>query len=272
MKIILKLMIPCLAFVLTGCYDTMDDKAEIDAQYEKISGELPTMTVNAEAVDYQSVAVNGTVNRLDDAVEVGILFSDDKDFASYQAYAADTLLNEFDVVIDKLNETTTYYACAYVLTKASEIVKSDIVEVTTPAAPIFDLVGTYTVNEFEYGKNGLASTGTYEMTVEYEQGSTTNVLITNLWDAGTTLTGTYDEATNTITVPNNQLLYTHPTYGPLSIIGVLPDDSDMTNGVTFEFTPLGGTMVSSTFEALITTGQYAGNTLNYPTYVEMQHK
>jgi hypothetical protein len=83
-------------------------------------------------------------------------------------------------------------------------------------------------------------------------------------------------------VPSRRALSNQGLWGALSEpkvritmarrLGVTEDDSETTNGVTFTFTPLGGIMKSSCFEALITTGDYAGYTLNYPTYVEMLHK
>jgi hypothetical protein len=271
MKNLFKILIPCLVLALTSCYDTMDDKDTIDAKYGNDAAYQPTLTVAINAFDYQSINAKCTVSDLSNAVEVGMLLSNNKEFTTYSAYTADSPQTEFDIVAEKLNEDTTYYAAAYVLTRSGAIMMSNAIEVKTPKAPIFEVVGTYTATEFELKEAGLANNGSYDVTIAFAEGSTTEVLITNLWGGETTVNGTFDAATNTIKIANNQLLCDHPTHGPLNIIGVTEEDKS-TDGVTLTFKPLGSFMKSSYFEALITTGQYAGYTLNYPTYVEMQHQ
>ena len=275
MKQILKYMIPCLTavFALTSCYDTMDDKADIDAKYYQV----PTATVTlsaASATDFQTISATADFTGGSEILEEGIQITTDSTFVKVlKTVANDTIDASFTATVDGLSELTTYYVRAYAVTIAGGTVVSKVQTITTPKAPIFELAGTYTATEFVLdAKKGLQNSGSYEMTIAFAENSTTDVLITNLWGAGTTLKGTYNEATHTINVPNGQLLYTDDTYGPLNIIGVKDDDSASTDGVTFTFTPLGGLMKSTCFEALITTGDYAGYTLNYPTYVEMVHQ
>lgn len=275
MKNIIKYLIPCVAvaLALTSCDSTMDDKAAIDSQYEKATTATASMS-NVTAVDYQTISATATFTSEAEIIEEGIMVSSEGSFTKNLKFVAnDTVVATFNATVAGLEEKTTYYVRAYAVTKTAGTIVSEAKTVTTPKAPIFELAGTYLAEEFEIdAKEGLQSTGSYDITIAFAENSNTEVLITNLWDAGTTLKGTYDEATHTINVPNNQLLYTHGTYGPLTILGVTEDDSETTNGVTFTFIPLGGIMKSSCFEALITTGDYAGYTLNYPTYVEMLHK
>ena len=87
MKNIFKYMIPCLvvAFGLTSCNSTMDDKASIDAMYEKATTAVATMgSTNAD--DYQTITVNGSVTNQAEVVEVGFQVSKASDFSTSATY------------------------------------------------------------------------------------------------------------------------------------------------------------------------------------------
>ena len=120
MKNIFKLMIPCLAvaFSLTSCNDTMDDKASIDAQFVKPSGleskmvcpncgysadAAPAKCPTCETADSLFVTV-GNVS------EFGIQVSKNQDFSgTVKTIVGDFGALNFDLTATGLEEMTTYF-------------------------------------------------------------------------------------------------------------------------------------------------------------------
>lgn len=194
MKNIFKYMIPCLvvAFGLTSCNSTMDDKASIDAMYEKATTAVATMgSTNAD--DYQTITVNGSVTNQAEVVEVGFQVSKASDFStSATYYNVDEVVQDFSYTIGGLEEKTTYYVRAYAATRTAGIIFSEPKTVTTPAAPIFPLDGTYTVKEFSFDEDEggwLAPENTYEIEIAFDKEDPTIVNITNIWNRGMTVQG-----------------------------------------------------------------------------------
>ena len=271
MKNIFKYMIPCLAvaFGLTSCNSTMDDKASIDAMYEKATTAVATLgSTNAD--DYQTITVNGSVTNQAEVVEVGFQVSKASDFsAGATYYNVDEVVQDFSCTIGGLEEKTTYYVRAYAATRTAGIIFSEAKTVTTPAAPIFPLDGTYTVKEMAFDDESgewVAPEETYEITVAFDEKDPTIVNITNIWDGGMTVQGQYDEAKGTITVPNMQVIYVHASYGDVWIRGVNDQVSGYTDAVTFTFTPLGGKMQSTPMGAICGAGAFGY------FYLDMEHK
>ena len=87
MKNIFKYMIPCLAvaFGLTSCNSTMDDKSAIDAMYQKATTAVVTMG-NTNADDYQTITVDGAVTNEAEVIEVGFQVSKASDFSAGATY------------------------------------------------------------------------------------------------------------------------------------------------------------------------------------------
>ena len=112
----------------------------------------------------------------------------------------------------------------------------------------------------------VAPDETYEITVAFDEKDPTIVNITNIWDGGMTVQGQYDEAKGTITVPNMQVIYVHPTYGDVWIQGLTADLDDDAKGVTFSFTPLGGKLKSTPMAARCGAGDFSW------FYLDMEHK
>lgn len=271
MKNIFKYMIPCLvvAFGLTSCNSTMDDKASIDAMYEKATTAVATMgSTNAD--DYQTITVNGSVTNQAEVVEVGFQVSKASDFStSATYYNVDEVVQDFSYTIGGLEEKTTYYVRAYAATRTAGIIFSEPKTVTTPAAPIFPLDGTYTVKEMAFDEESgewVAPEETYEIEIAFDKEDPTIVNITNIWNRGMTVQGQYDEAKGTITVPNMQLIYVHGTYGDVWIQSLTPDLDDDPSGVTFTFTALGGKLKSTPMAARCGAGDFAY------FYLDMEHK
>ena len=151
MKNIFKYMIPCLAvaFGLTSCNSTMDDKAAIDAMYQKATTAVVTMG-NTNADDYQTITVDGAVTNEAEVIEVGFQVSKASDFsAGATYYHVDEVVSNFSYTIAGLAEKTTYYVRAYAATRTAGIIFSESKTVTTPAAPIFPLDGVYTATEID---------------------------------------------------------------------------------------------------------------------------
>lgn len=269
MKNILKLMIPCLAvaFTLSSCNDTMDDKAEIDAKYEKASTAAVALT-SATAEDFQSMSATASVTNPAETIEVGVQLSTNSDFASdVITVANDTTEASFSVSASGLTEQTTYYVRAYAVTRTAGIIVSPSQTITTPKAPIFPLDGVYTATEWDLNDDDeWENAGQYEIKFEFDAEDPTIVNITNIWDGGMTVQGQYNEAKGTITVPNMQVIYVHPSYGDVWIRGVNSAVSAYTSAVTFQFTALGGKMESTPMAAQCGAGNFGY------FYLTMEHQ
>ena len=267
MKKIFKYMIPCMAFALslTSCNETMDDKAKIDAQYDTMEAPAIAMA-SAAATAYDKATVTGTVLDLENVQEVGFQVATDAQFSSFDSYVSDEVATTFTAEITDLQEKTTYYVRSYVFTKTGKIAVSEATSFTTPKAPIYDIDGTYTVTEYN-ASTGEAGASTYQMTVTFDESNPSKVYIYNLWDGDETMTGVYDAETNTISVPSNQNIYYYPGYGYVIARGVNDAITAYVNKITFTFTPLGGTMVSSIMQAYLTAASYSFGFF----YVSMKH-
>ena len=136
MKNIFKTLIPCLALsvALTGCYDEMDDKASIDAQYALAN--TPTVAISsASALDYSSAAVSGTISSVEGVVEVGFMVATAADFSDAKIYAMDAVASSFDTTLAGLAELTTYNVKAYACLGDNRIIYGEATSITTPQAP-----------------------------------------------------------------------------------------------------------------------------------------
>ena len=269
MKNIFKYMIPCLAvaFALTSCNSTMDDKAAIDAKYQKAT----TATVslgNVNADDFQTITADGTVTNEAEVIEVGFQVSKASDFSSdANYYHVDEVAANFSYTVDGLAEKTTYYVRAYAATRTAGLIYSEPKSITTPAAPMFPLDGTYTAIEMERDEDGnWSANDPFEMTIAIDENDPTIVYITNIWGGKKTVKGQYDEAKGTIIVPNDQVIFNYEGYGDFWIHGVKDDFTGYASAVTFKFTALGGKMESGKMAIQYSEGDYA-----YVYYV-MEHK
>ena len=271
MKNILKLMIPCLAvaFSLTSCDSTMDDKASIDAKYEKASSATVSLS-SATATDFQTITASGTISGEAEVLEEGVQISTSSDFSTnVTSIAAKEVATSFSASISGLKEQTTYYVRAYAVTRTGGgIVVTEAQSVTTPKAPIFPLDGTWAATEWDLnddtGEWEVADQ--YEIQVEFDAADPTIVNITNIWDGGMTVQGQYDSAKGIITVPNMQVILVHNTYGDVWIRGVNSAMTAYTSAVTFTFTALGGKMSSTPMAAQCSAGDFGY------FYLTMEHK
>lgn len=270
MKKIFKYIIPCmaLAFAMTSCDSTMDDKASIDAQYAKASSATVSLTA-ASAVDFQTITAAVSVGNHSEVVEEGVQISTAADFsANVTSVPNDTVDASFEVTKGGLAEQTSYYVRAYAVTKTAGTIVTEAQTITTPKAPIFPIDGKYTAIEWGFNdETGEWEAGApYEVTVEFDAADPTMINITNIWDGGMTVKGQYDEAKGTITVPNEQVIYVHPSYGDVWIQGVNSAISAYTDAVTFQFTALGGKMQSTPMGAVCGAGSFGY------FYLTMEHQ
>ena len=270
MKNIFKLMIPCLAvaFALTSCNDTMDDKAVIDAKYEKAT----TATValgDVEAVDFQTISAVFSATGAAEILEQGIQVAESSDFSNTIQTYASAKIGELDTIeVSKLTELTTYYVRSYVVTRTAGTIVSEVKSVTTPKAPIFPINGEYVAIEWDYNKDSKewVAADTYDIAVEFDAEDPSIVNITNLWGGGMTVQGQYDEAKGVVTVPNNQIIYVHPDHGDVWLKGINYEVTAWTSAVTFQFTALGGKMNSTPMAAQCSAGNFGF------FYLTMEHK
>ena len=271
MKNIFKLMIPCMAFAfsLTSCDKTMDDKASIDAQYERATSATVSLS-GVSAVDFQTITASANIGSESEVIEEGIQICASSDFAKgVSSYANDEVASSFSIEIPGLAELTTYYVRAYAMTRTAGLIVTEPQSVTTPKAPIFPLDGTYTVTEWDVEddhETWTPAAETYEMTITFDEADPTIVNITNIWGGGMTVQGQYDAETGIITVPNMQVIYVHNTYGDVWLRGIDLDEGVYTDCVYFQFTALGGKMVSTSMAAQCAAGDFGY------FYLTMEHQ
>lgn len=258
MKNIFKTLIPCLvlSFAVTSCYDEIEDKSSIDSQYEQASNVAVSLG-EVSVVSFSEITANASISDTINVLEVGVMVSKTQDFSSYTAYAENNLALSFKKSITGLSEETTYYVRAYAYTVAGGTVVSEPISVKTPAAPIYDLDGIYTCDE--YDESGEFN-GSYEVKISFVEGSTTDVLITNIWEGGMTVSGTFDAKTGKLTIPANQVILVHPSYGDVWI--------EAEDGVALigQFTPKGGYLNTGVFGAVCSAGYFGYQ------YLKMTHK
>ena len=268
MKNIFKYIIPCLAvaFALTSCDSTMDDKASIDAQYAKATNTTAAVA-DVVAVDYQTVAATGTVSSVEDVIEVGIQVSTTADFSTgVKSVPNDTIETSFTLAATGLKELTEYYVRAYAVTRAGGTVVSSAATVSTPKTPIFPLDGDYVCYEYDMNDDDeWEAADVYKVTVEFDAEDPTIVNITNLWDGGMTVQGIYNEKTGVVTVPNYSVIYVHAKYGDVWMRGLNDAISAYTSDVKFQFTTIGGKLVSQPWAAQCSAGNFGF------VYVYMEH-
>ena len=225
MKNIFKTFISCivLAVGVTSCYDEMDSKSNIDAEYEQASNITASLGESA-VLTFSEISVNGNISGTEGVLEAGFMVSTSADFASYNSYKAGEVASTFSSVINNLTENTTYYIRSYAYTIGGTIV-SEVTSITTPAAPIFELNGGYTAVDYNTEDNSAGES--YEVTIEFVSGSTTDIKITNLWDGGKTINAKYDSKTGKVSIPTKQVIFVHADYGDvpwkMQVQNALPD-------------------------------------------------
>ena len=137
MKNIFKLMIPCMAFAfsLTSCDKTMDDKATIDAQYEKATSATVSLG-SVSAVDFQTITASANIGSESEVIEEGFQLCASADFdKGITSVPNDTVVSSFSIDFAGLAEQTTYYVRAYAMTRTAGLIVTEPQSVTTPKAP-----------------------------------------------------------------------------------------------------------------------------------------
>lgn len=258
----------CAAMVLglSSCNDTMDDKADVEAGWTVLPA--PTATVAVSATTFSDATITLVASDTVNIAEYGVQYATSEDFSDGVFSAAETISKDaVEISISNLAEKTKYYIRPYVITLNGNTVFGDAVTTTTPAAPIFSLEGIYTALDYSMDDNYdfVPGDGTYEVTVAFAEGSTTAVSITNLWDGGETIVGTYDSETGLITVASDQAVMEHPNYGTCYEFGVDDNLEEMDN-MTLKFTSLGGSLVSGYYGVYCSAGSFG------ISYTSMKHK
>lgn len=265
MKKYIKILIPCLilAMGLSGCYDLMDSKDSVDSKFA-LNANITVSVSSAEANGFSSASIQGTVNSIEDVIETGIMVSSSTDFSAAAVYAAKEVGTSFTIALSGLTEATTYNVKAYAYLADGQISYSDVRSFTTPVAPVFELAGVYSATEYD-AKTGEISSS-YDVTVSFVNGSETEVELTNFWEGGMTVTGVYDKTTGVVTIPTNQVIYVHPSYGEVKMVAVNDAISAYAKAVTCQFTAKGGFLNTSTWGAICSAGAFGY------AYVKMAHK
>ena len=260
MKRIYLSIIACSAIILglcCSCNDTMDDKDEVESGWSHLPN--PTATVSVTESTYCDALLKVTISELDNVIEYGVQYSKDKDFVNGKYVAASSSdVTETDIKVTGLDEKTTYYLRPYVITRSNITIFGEPSSLTTAAAPIFALEGTYTATYFSRDEDGSFVDGgtTYKVEIAFVAGSNTEVNIINLWDGGETISGTYDAETGIITVGQNQLLYTDPTYGECFLKPVNNTITNYQPEMSMKFVSLGGSLTTGYYSVVCSLGSF----------------
>lgn len=259
MKNIFKTFIPCIALAIgvTSCYDDIDSKSSIDAKYEQ-SSDVTVSLGEVSATSFSDISASGSLSGVEGVLEAGFMLSNSDDFTSYTSYKVGEIGTSFGVTIKDLEEKTTYYIRSYAYTIGGTKV-SEATSITTPAAPIYELNGTYSAVQYNADDNTVS--GEYDVTIEFVAGSTTDIKITNIYNGGKTIDAKYDPATGKITIPTKQVIYVHASYGD-----VWMEEVDGGKTISGQFTTKGGLLSISTFSAICGAGTFGDK------YIRMNHK
>lgn len=258
MKNIFRILVPCLLLMtaVSSCYDEMDSKASIDDKYAGSVAPVVSLT-NASVVTFSSIEVSGSIDAQDNnLLEVGVMLSTSSDFSTYNSYAAPEVGSAFTMTVTRLEDNTTYYVRSYAVSEASGTAVSEAQSISTPVAPIFELDGVYTANQYRIDTStGVATLdGTYKVTIAFIEGSATNISITNLYNGERTISGVYNQARGTFTVARGTIIADHSTYGEVFINPVDDEISSYLSNATFTFQTKGGFLNSSTWAASVSAG------------------
>lgn len=258
--------------LLASCSDTMDDKADIDAKYD--SGNATTVTLNADNIVYNGVTLNIGYSDPSQVYEAGYEMSSSSDMSDptyvvIQKATDSTSISSTYTQSVPLTPGTTYYVRSYAFQRNGSTVYSEVATVTTPEY-IYPLNGTYSVTEYQYNQdtekfeaetNEDGSPYTYDVTVEFEEGSTTDVKITNILGFGTEVEGIYDPdeklvyiespASNPITIGN------HNRYGTIYCRSINSEFSAYVNNIIFQFDEKKGTLNTTTIlNPIVSAGSF----------------
>lgn len=259
MKNIFKTFILCtaLAIGVTSCYDDIDSKSSTDAKHEQ-PNDVTASLGEVSATSFSEISASGSLSGVEGVLEAGFMLSNSADFTSYTSHPAAEIGTSFSSTIKNREELTTYYIRSYAYTTGDTKV-SEVTSVTTPAAPIYDVNGTYSATEYKADDDAVA--GEYDVTIEFVAGSTTDIKITNIYDGGETIDAKYDPATGKITIPAKQVIYVHASYGD-----VWMEDVDGGEAIAGQFTTKGGLLSINTFSAICDAGTFGKK------YIRMNHK
>ncbi|MBO4905601.1 MAG: hypothetical protein J5486_01015 [Bacteroidaceae bacterium] len=263
-----------LCFTAQSCKDDDFSKHSIDAQYE--TGTTTVAGTPAAAplvVDYQSATIAGNLSSIADVVEQGIQISTSEDFSDAKYYAnTGDLATDYNVTISGLEGSTTYYARSYAITTAGGYVFGEAQTFTTPRTPIYTVDGLYTMVDYALNEDNGAwelDGDPYELSISFVDGSDEDIIISNLYGMGADIKAVYDAETGEIEVPSFQIVGNHPSYGNMFFRGLAPDMSAYSDVFTFQFTSLGGTLVSTSPYALCVAAGYFGFFMSEGTHQEI---
>ena len=99
MKNIFKTFISCivLAVGVTSCYDEMDSKSSIDAQYDQASN-ITASLGESTVLSFSEISINGSISSTEGVLEAGFMVSTSADFASYNSYPTLFIVDSFQVI------------------------------------------------------------------------------------------------------------------------------------------------------------------------------
>lgn len=270
MKKIFKYIIPCLtiATVFVSCKDEDDSKRYIDNLYQTGTTTEIESTVAPVVADYKTASFTASLNDIEDVVECGFQVATSEDFSDAVSYQAeiDSVAKTFSATAEDLEGSTTYYTRSYVVTEAGGTIYGETQTITTPRVPIYTIDNTFLVHELAFNSDDGVweiqtdddgnDVGYYLIKIEFAEGSTTDLLLTNLWGFEETIAGTWDEESQTATFEDMQIIGNHSRYGEIFFRGVNDGITAYTGSLTLQFTPMGGLIASNPFQVRVAAGSF----------------
>lgn len=201
--------------------------------------------------------------------------STDTEIDSEKTYYEQSFLDSFALSANTLQGGTTYYVCAYAQTP-SGIATSEVMQLTTPETPIFDISGYYFVDEYILDEEDFETwypNGRYWLYIDADPDDPTALVVYNLFGLCDMFGGL--EGIDAIYDPDEQMVYiasgsatgySYGAYGGISVRGINSSISAYTPYIEFEFTPKGGFLNSSVCIMAVSAGR-----LSDYTYFEMEH-
>ena len=254
MKKFFKYILPCMALGLALVSCSEDEKGFTDAA-------LPGTVAleNATAVNYNTVTANIVLSNPENVIEEGLEVATKEDFSDSKFIISKDIDSNIGMTLTAL-PATTYYIRAYAFQKNSNILRTEVVKITTPDF-VYSIDGTYTVTSilvmsFDdynfYESIGTEDYPAYEITIK--SGEDGQVEITNLYEFGTTVVGFYDAETGAISVPSGQQVIDElDVYGPAVLVG-FSDELDLQESIDIVFDKKTGVLETGIWGVRVSAG------------------
>jgi len=228
----IKYTIIATTMLLLSCGDDLI-KNDIDNDHAGDPSKLPAVTIaSPENITYEGADIKASwSNAGDEIIEAGVIYSLNESFTPITGVstAKEVAGSSISITLGLVSETN-YFVKAYAQTKSNGIAYSNVINLTTLKAPVFEdtyLFGTYMTEDIDID-TGEPDDDPYEVKIAQSGTYFNRVSITNIWGGGRTIEGIVDFEKKTITIARTEVIYIHSSYGNCNMYGlVIGDDGDV---------------------------------------------